>query len=755
MRKHAVIAVSLVTLALAADLAGQQSPQQAAPRVGYVFPAGGQQGSRFRIDVAGQFLEGVDAVLISGRGVHAAVAGYDRPLAPRQINELRDKVQELQKRVNEPGVRQEIATIRGQIADSLTRNTNPAIAEVATLEITIQPDADPGVRSLRLTTPRGLSNPLVFAVGRLPEFREAPAAAAGGAEPIPEITLPIVVNGRIVPGEAERAVANPRQAGQYLPGDSDRYRFHARKDQDLVVAVSARDLMPYLADAVPGWFQATIALFDSTGRELAYMDDYRYHPDPVLRYRIPADGEYSVEIKDALFRGREDFVYRLAIGELPFVTSVFPLGGPAGKVTDVELTGWNLTSTKLTIDGRDRQPGILSIDAPCGDLRTNAVPFSMDALPEVFEREPNNSPKAAQRVTLPAIVNGRIDDPADGDAFSFNGRAGDQIVAEVVARRLGSPLDSSLELVDEAGRRVAFNDDVEDRRFGLITHHADSFVAATIATSGVYTVRVGNVQRQGGPEYAYRLRIAPPSPDFDLTIAPSAINARGGATIVVTAWVTRRDGFAGDVALALKDAPGGYIVSGGVVPAAEDHVRFTVTVPPTPAVKPFSVRVEGRAVIRGQTVVRQAVPADEMMQAFAYRHLVPADDLRVFVAGRGGTRAAARVLSAQPVRIPAGGAARVQVAVPPMYRTLDNVEFELSDPPAGVTLGKSSMTLAGAELVLQVDAATVKPGLRGNLIVLASGERTPAGAAPTAPGRQRVVLGPLPAIRFEVVASVR
>src|ERR1022692_3558736 len=54
----------------------------------------------------------------------------------------------------------------------------------------------------------------------------------------------------------------------------------------------------------------------------------------------PRDGEYTVEIHDSIFRGREDFVYRLAIGELPFVTGIFPLGGKAGERTTVALTGW-------------------------------------------------------------------------------------------------------------------------------------------------------------------------------------------------------------------------------------------------------------------------------------------------------------------------------------------------------------------------------------------------------------------------------
>ena len=141
------------------------------------------------------------------------------------------------------------------------------------------------------------------------------------------ITLPAIVNGQI------------------MPGGVDRYRFEARKGQQLVVAVSARELIPYLADAVPGWFQAAVALYDSAGNELAYDDHYRFHPDPVLHCKIPKDGQYVLEIRDALYRGREDFVYRITVGELPFVTSIFPLGGPAGTQTTVELKGWNLPVT--------------------------------------------------------------------------------------------------------------------------------------------------------------------------------------------------------------------------------------------------------------------------------------------------------------------------------------------------------------------------------------------------------------------------
>ncbi len=79
-----------------------------------------------------------------------------------------------------------------------------------------------------------------------------------------------------------------------------------------MIETHARRLIPYLADAVPGWFQATVAVYDANGNELASADDYRFDPDPVLYYEIPRDGEYEMEIHDAIYRGREDFVYRVS-----------------------------------------------------------------------------------------------------------------------------------------------------------------------------------------------------------------------------------------------------------------------------------------------------------------------------------------------------------------------------------------------------------------------------------------------------------
>jgi hypothetical protein len=367
-----------------------------------------------------------------------------------------------------------------------------------------------------------------------------------------------------------------------------------------------------------------------------------------------------------------------------------------------------------------------------------------------MEREPNDTPKDAQPVTLPVIVNGRILEVGDWDVYRFTGKAGAVVVAEVTARRLDSPLDAGLELTDAAGRRIAFNDDREDKAAGLLTHHADAFVMATLPADGTYVVRLGDVQRHGGRAYAYRLRISAARPDFELRVAPSSINASGGANVPITITAIRKDGFAGDIALALKSPPDGFGLSGGLIPAGQDQIRVTVTAPPAATREPVSLRVEGRASIQGQAVSRAATPVDDRMQAFAYHHLVVADDLRVSVSGRGGTRVPARVLGSLPLKIPAGGAVRVRASLPPAYQTFEHVQFELSEPPNGLTLRDATVRGSDGEFVLQADATTLKAGLRGNLIVIVSGERASPATAQAPATRRRVQLGTLPAIAFEI-----
>ena len=397
-------------------------------------------------------------------------------------------------------------------------------------------------------------------------------------------------------------------------------------------------MIPYLADAVPGWFQAALTLYDAAGTEVAFSDHCLYQPDPLLAYKVPRDGEYVLEIKDALYRGREDFVYRIEAGELPYITSIFPLGGPAKTRTTVALEGWNLPTNSLTVASADMKPGILPLSVRNGDLVSNSVLFAVDRLPESLKQESNHTAATAQPVTLPLIINGRIIQPGSWDVYRFEGRAGQALIAEVVARRLGSPLDSLLKLTDAGGKTLAYNDDWEDKGQGLQTHHADSLLRVTLPANGTYFLHVGDGQGQGSSAHAYRLRVSAPNPDFELRVTPCSINARPGSSLAITVHAVRKDGFVGDIDLFLTYAPVDFALSGAKIPADQDVVRVMLQVPTTIRPRPVNLVLEGRALIQGKKVVRVATPAEDMMQAFIYHHLVPVNDLMVTVSGQARPR---------------------------------------------------------------------------------------------------------------------
>ena len=282
-----------------------------------------------------------------------------------------------------------------------------------------------------------------------------------------------------------------------------------------------RQLIPYLADAVPGWFQATVTLYDAQGKELAYDDDWRFHPDPVLFYKIPADGQYVIEIKDAIYRGRADFVYRIAIGELPFVTGIFPLG-QAGRQDEPRST-WRATiCPENGDDGRPRQ----SAGHLLGERRRGRPGFQLGSVcrrcaAECLEKTERLAAKCpAGRASSDRQRPDRR--PGDWDVFRLEGHAGQQVVAKVYARRLDSPLDSVLRLIDARARSWLSTTIIEDKGDGLNTHHADSLLNVTLPADGVYYLQLGDAQQQGGPEYAYRLRISQPQPDFALRVVPSS-----------------------------------------------------------------------------------------------------------------------------------------------------------------------------------------------------------------------------------------
>jgi hypothetical protein len=146
---------------------------------------------------------------------------------------------------------------------------------------------------------------------------------------------------------------------------------------------------------------------------------------------------------------------------------------------------------------------------------------------------------------------------------------------------------------------------------------------------------LGDTQRQGGPAYGYRLRLSPPRPDFELRVVPASVSVRPGSSATLTVYALRKDGFTNDITVVLSDAPAGFKLSNARFSGTNDQVKLTLTAPFAPQKEPVGISLAGRAIVDGDALMRQAVPASDMMQAFFYRHLVPAESLQVAVLGRG------------------------------------------------------------------------------------------------------------------------
>ncbi|MDR1270073.1 MAG: PPC domain-containing protein [Planctomycetaceae bacterium] len=697
----------MVSIWNSSELSAQVGKQSSA-KAGYVYPAGGQRGTTFEVWVVGRnLLRTVDAAF-SGNGISAKVVDTmyafrnldqrDRYNIRNRIGEvaarhikfdngvfMKTLIEKLPKVSKPPDPPEEIEAVPfvwprhvmlRKIAEpdvfvlfdeiceiiyftygpGMWRRPPDILMDVVILEVTITPDAEPGNRELRLVTMSGLSTPLYFQVGVHPEVkeREPNSMETNGIagfmreRPAPIYETPVVVNGQI------------------LHSDTDRFQFRAKKDEQLVLHAQARQLMPYLADAVPGWFEAVLTVYDANEKELAYADCYRFDADPLLKFTPPEDGVYTVEIRDSVFRGREDFVYRLAIAPLPVIESVFPLGLKQDTSVTLKLecngnknSNNNNDSNNNNLEVREVQVNAISEAGRFHELSQIGsqwlplpIRYEVDTLPETFEAGNNNSVAAAQPVAMPIVINGKISKPGEYDFYRFAGNEGATVTIEVTARRLNSLLDSRIALFDAAGKLLAENDDgktvdekYKSQIFGTQTHNADSKISLVLPQGSPFVLRIGDALRNGGNAYGYRLRISKPRPEFDVYTTPSALTFFAGNCEPIWFYVDRSEEENTPIELRIAGDAQGFQLDGGLIQAGEKSVVATLTTPKEPRNKAIKLQFEAVAVSNGQTgqkigqeIRRPVYAVDDMEQAFLYHHHVPASNFWVLMQNsRNGT----------------------------------------------------------------------------------------------------------------------
>ena len=119
------------------------------------------------------------------------------------------------------------------------------------------------------------------------------------------------------------------------------------------------------------------------------------------------------------------------------------------------------------------------------------------------------------------------------------------------------------------------------------------------------------------------------------------------------------------------------------------------------------------------------------MQAFLYRHLVPAEELLVAVSSEALARRPAALAgdsptSSEAITIPCGGTVRYQLAIP-KRADLSDLKVELSNPPDGITILRAVPGMGGMVMLFSADAEMTRPGLKGHLTLNVYTERTVPG----------------------------
>lgn len=541
--------------------------------LGYLFPAGGQVGTYVEVEAGGLNINRATKVLFS----HPGIKG--------ELEQIVESAAEKKKRRR------------------LNDQSSPQLADRIKIKITIAANVPCGVYDLRLQGPRGVSNMLPFEVASYPNFVEGKRSSM--RKPNEVESLPAVL------------------CGQVAPGGIDYFRFSGCKGDTIVASVKGRQLVPYIADAVPGWFQPVIKLMDSRGKEVAYCDDYYHNVDPVIITTLPKDGKYTLMIHDAIYRGRQDFNYRIQLGVIPFVTGRYPAYGVAGKKTKQRIEGVNLGTNKAAVKVKKGGYHQLSFTNNIGT--SNSVSFY--ALPK--GKRLIYCPKEGADLTTAVAIADSLTSQSRIKRYKVRAYEGEELIIELIGRRNGSRLDAVIRLRDELGEVVAEADDTEDPIQGLMTFHADPILKYTPSMSEVLTLEVEDLHRGYGQDYHYLLRRHKQMPSFTAFVSPANITIPSGGTSSFRVDINGKVKRPAD--LVVKGLPKGFTTSSLRLRGGR-RWDVSITSPKGAEVKRFPIEVKLDYPSADGIERADVLPVDNMMQAFYYTHHIPAAELSLDVA---------------------------------------------------------------------------------------------------------------------------
>ncbi len=367
--------------------------------------------------------------------------------------------------------------------------------------IKVAPDCRLGEHMATVRTRSGLSDYRSFFVGALPAIEEI--------EPNNDFDKP------------QKIRANVCVAGTLQNEDADYYRVHAKKGERLSVEVEGIRLGQ-------AYFDPFVSILDKNRFELASADDTALtKQDPFVSIVIPEDGDYTILVREASYRGADNCHYRLHVGNFPRPGVAYPAGGKQGEHLKVQLLGdaTGPIEHDVTVPVDPHADADLFYEDK-GGITPSPVPFRPFPEGNILEIEPNDEFKTATAAELPLALNGRMQKKGDVDYFKFAAKKGQVWEIECYARRIGSPMDPVINIYkdDKAKSLIAGNDDARGQ---------DSYLRWQVPEDGNYYIRITDHLGQGGETYVYRVELTPVKPLLMIGIPRVERYGQSRQTVVV------------------------------------------------------------------------------------------------------------------------------------------------------------------------------------------------------------------------------
>ena len=337
---------------------------------------------------------------------------------------------------------------------------------------TVAPQTPLGVYGIRLATGTGVSPLRLVLIDDLPTVRATGTNLSRGTAQA--LSLPTGVEGTL--------------GAQQL----HYFKFHAEAGQRVSFEVYSRRIGSLL--------DPTLRLFDARGHEVTYSDDVPgLSEDAAIQRILRTAGDYVLELGDNLYQGGGDYFYRLRIGDFPAAALPFPLAAKRGSDFACQFAD-NAASVIEPVHGKaPSDPFEATLFLPIrrggGDSQSFAA-IRLSDHKQTTEAEPNNTIKTASRAELGDDFNGRLEAADDVDYFVFHAPAGEKVHFTSISRRLGSPADVVLRLLNATGGLLAAAESQGSEEATLWSQ---------LPAAGDYLLEVRDLNHRGGPRFAYHV----------------------------------------------------------------------------------------------------------------------------------------------------------------------------------------------------------------------------------------------------------